>query len=594
MKLTRLSLRPKLSALVGLVLLSIIVVKLHQVPPAAGYEISVYQAYPWYFWGALVGTMLLGQSIIISCAQKDEDDDQSWIWGLGLIGIANAVLLFLPYIRGYAAYGRADLLSHLGYIHDLTALGASENLYPFIHLLTYSLSNAMGTEPISTINLLSPVFSYLLLGGAFYITVHVFETKSHILFCLPFIALLFAGSAHVNTAPYILAIFYVPFILYLLIKGQQTNAVAIRVLLVISVIGVVIYHPLTTAFLLVVFLVYLVLKRINLTDSISQPPTTVTSITLVVFSAWYLNFAGVVRRFEFIADSLLGSAGGQSELGAYADTANTYSPPLFDLIQIGIFRYGFEALLLTLAGIFVLVAGYLWIRGAAKPNLFVLLFAGSFLLFTGLSVLFLLADLIVGFSRPLLFATIFAVILCGSLYYYLWGAFEGTSYQPLVSGTLGCILVVLVVLVVFSVYPIPGLTGTNHHVTEAEVQGTEWLFENRDEEVLIEEFGIRQHRFSHLHYGTTNTSPTIRRENTVPPRRFGYEENETFGANYDRDRYLILTQRGKTTYPEQYPEFRQYWRYTPEDFDRLEVDPSVSRIYDNGVVESYRTTTSER
>ncbi len=591
MKQIRLRLRPKLIALIGVILLSIIVVKIHQVPPAAGYEISVYQAYPWYFWGALVGTLLSGQSLIIRCAQKDDKDDQSWRLGVVLIGIASAVLLFLPYIRGYAAFGRADLLSHLGYIQDLTTIGASENMYPFIHLLTYSLSNAMGTEPTSTIHLLSPVFTFLLFGGLYYITVQLFKNRSHILFCLPFITLLFAGSEHVNTAPYILSIFYIPFIFYLLIKGQQTNAIAIRVALVISVVGVVIYHPLTTAFLLVVLISYIGLKHFQPIDYKKTAPTTVTSLTIIIFSAWYLNFVEVIRRFEFIADSLLGSGGGESELGAYTDTANTYSPPLLDLVQIAIFRYGFEAFLIMLAGIFVLVAGYLWVREVAELNLFVLLFTSSYIIFTGMSVLFLIADLIVGFSRPLLFATVFAVILCGSLWYYLWNISEKTSHQPLVSGTLGVALLILVVLIVFSVYPIPGLTGTNQHVTESEIKGTEWFFENRDEELLIEEFGIRQHRFDHLHYGTANTSPSIRRENTHPPRHFGYEENETLGESYEQDRYLLLTERGKNTYPEQYPDFRQYWRYTPEDFDRLEVDRSVSRIYHNGVMESYRITT---
>ena len=594
MKLTRVRLRPKLIALIGVILLSIIVVKLHQVPPATGYEISVYQAYPWYFWAALVGTVLIGQSLIIRCAQKGDEDDQSWLLGVILIGVANAVLLFMPYIRGHAVYGRADLLTHLGYIQDLTTVGAGEILYPFIHLLTYTLSNAMGTETITTINLLSPVFSYVFFAGLFYTTVQLFKIRPHILFCLPFISLLLAGSSHTNTAPYVLSVLYTPFIFYLFIKGQQTNITAIRIALVISIVGLVIYHPLTTIFLVSIFVLYLALKRIRPINSRVKAPTTVTSLTIVVFSAWYLNFTGVIRRFEFVAESLLGSAGGQSELGTYTETADTFSPPLIDIVQIALLRYGAEALLLTLAGLFVLVSGYLWVRGVAELNVFVLLVAGSYVLFTGLSVLFFVADLIVGFSRPLLFATMFAAILGGSLWYYLWDASEGSSYRPLVSGTFGVVLVVLVVLIVFSVYPIPGLTGTSHQVTESEIDGTEWLFENRDEEILIEEIGIRQYRFDHYHYGTTNTSPTIRRDDTVPPQNLGYQENETFGSNYERDRYLILTELGKTMYPVQYPDFRQYWRYTPEDFERLALDPSVSRLYDNGEVEFYRTTTTER
>ncbi len=593
MTIIQLVTRTKLLGLVGLLLLSGVAVKLHLIPPAEGYEISIYQSYAWYFWAALIGTIFIGQVIIIQTALQKDADGQFWYFGLALIFVANAVILFLPYIRGYPVYGRADTLTHLGFIQDLTTVGPGENMYPLTHILTHVLSHATGLESTGLINFLSPVFSYVFLGGLFYIIVYSFETRSTVLSVLPFATILIGKSSHINVAPFELSVLFVPFVLYLFIKEQRTNAVPIRVALIVSVIGVVIYHPLTAVFLLLSFAIYRGIEQIDPFGNKWAGPTTVTSLLTVTFAAWYLNFLGVIRRFEFVVESVFGSAGDESDLGGYTETVDSYSPAITDLIQIALHRYGLEAVLLTLAGGFMILAVYQWFQTQRKLTLFSLFFIGSYLLFSGLGAFFLITDLIVGFERPLFFGSIFAVILAGSLFYHVWDAVDETSRQTVVSVSVGIALLALVILSVFTMYPTPNASETNHQVTAAEIDGTEWLFENRNEELLIDEIGLRQFRFDNLHYGTTNTSATIRSESTAPPRRLGYEENETLGESYDQDRYLIISQLGMVSYPERFPEYRQHWRYIPEDFEQLENDHSVSRLYDNGEFKSYHVTARE-
>ncbi len=36
-----------------------------------------------------------------------------------------------------------------------------------------------------------------------------------------------------------------------------------------------------------------------------------------------------------------------------------------------------------------------------------------------------------------------------------------------------------------------------------------------------------------------------------------------------------------------HPKYEFYWDYTPEDFNRLQSDPSVSKIYTNGESTNY-------
>jgi hypothetical protein len=47
------------------------------------------------------------------------------------------------------------------------------------------------------------------------------------------------------------------------------------------------------------------------------------------------------------------------------------------------------------------------------------------------------------------------------------------------------------------------------------------------------------------------------------------------------------------TYPAQFPEYRRFWRYTPENFDRLNRDETVSQVYDNGEFDLYMIQSRE-
>ena len=72
-----------------------------------------------------------------------------------------------------------------------------------------------------------------------------------------------------------------------------------------------------------------------------------------------------------------------------------------------------------------------------------------------------------------------------------------------------------------------------------------------------------------------------------PPDHFGYADGETLGAMYNESHYLVITPAGRQFYPEIWPDYRQYWQYTPQDFERLETDPTVSKVYINGGFETY-------
>ena len=577
----------KAIAAIGTVFLLVVVGTLHRVPAASGYEISIYRAYPWYFWACLIGAMVLGQMVILFDAVLRENDGRDWIIGCLLTVIPGFVLMLLPYIRGYPIYGRGDVPTHVGLIRDLPATGVSENIYPPMHILTQSLAAATGLETMQVMMLLPVAFGFVFFGSLSLTAVQLFEEQQRILFCLPIVLVPVAGSAHVTIVPFVMSVLLTPLVLYLLIREMRTHAVPIRAMLLVAVVGVVVYHPLIAMFLIFVLGLYSAFNYLPTIYSQWTGLPNLTSLTTVVFTAWYMQHAGIIIRFRNIITDFIGPGSGESPLEATAQTVDQASPESLDLLRLAVLERGADVLIFGFATVFLALMGLLWYRNNERPGAFVVLFGFSTLLFGALATVFLTNDLIVGYGRPLLFGKVFAVLLVGALFHLVRDGAVTQTGKTVVGVGFVVVLVVLVSLMMFSMFTSPLGFDRNHQVTHAEIDGTEWLYENRNEEMLIEERGIRQHRFYHLHYGTQDPSPTIRQGGASPPDHFNYTVHDTLGESYDDSRYLMLTELARITYPERFPDYPDQWRFTAADFDQVENDRTVARAYDNGEFNVY-------
>ena len=118
----------------------------------------------------------------------------------------------------------------------------------------------------------------------------------------------------------------------------------------------------------------------------------------------------------------------------------------------------------------------------------------------------------------------------------------------------------------------------------------ETFFQNRNDKIPIMEFGISQERFHNVIYNTEAIRTNIAYEiKTVPPDHFGYENYTSFG-NYNKNpTYFLLNDIGRNFYSYVYPEYRDKWRFTQDDFSRLEEDSGVQIIYRNGNLDIYLT-----
>lgn len=576
----------------GIILVAVIALL---TPPAEGYEMSIYAAFPWYFWALLIATLLVGHLVVLREALSPDEDRPGWWLGLLIVLLGNAILVLLPYVRGYPYFERADVLTHLGHIKTIQTTGAvgPANIYPNIHQLVLSLSYATGLEPMRVINAVSAIISLFSILAAVALVAAVYDRR-RALFSVPFASVLIGGTAHMNPSPFVQSMLILPFVLYLFVREQQTHALTVRIALVVSLIALVIYHPLTSLFAIVFFAIYGVLQLSPVRNFLLNPhdaaegltgPGTAHRLLLGTFVAWYYTFAGILIRTESVLETLFGSTGGESTLDSYSSTVSRTSPAIVDLLRIFLLEYGTTIVLLGFSGLHLVTAVVDRVRSRISMNVFELSFSLTAMAFAGIAGVFLVVDLIVGFGRPLMAAHYFAVLVIGSFFFDLY---RRSGESPNVTRALGVVLTILIVFSVFGTYHSPLTIRINQQVTEAELDGAEWYLSQTNPSVPHTEYGIDMYRFEDAMNGFQ--ADNLTKDPEPPPDHFGYATGETFGAEYNESHYFVVTSAGLQYYPTIWPNYEQFWRYTPADFERLETDPTVSRIYTNGGFETYYIT----
>lgn len=579
----------------GILLLGAIGVML-RTPPADGFELSIYVGYPPSFWVLLVSTLFVGMLLIFREAFADSPRSRYWVGGFLLTLYTVATLLVVPIVRGYTTYGRADLFTHIGHVHVIHETGGEpfQNIYQNLHQVVLALSYATGLEPMAIVNAIPVVISLLSIIASYTLLSVIFDRR-RMLMTLPFVVALVAGSTHLNPSPYAQSVLFLPFVLYLFARTQETGALSFKLALAIAVVAVVLYHPLMAVFLVVVLaLHYLVVTYSSWrgTLDVSAPvsrasATTIIQLAGVTFLVWYYNFVGIILRFDVVFRHLLNPADSETELDTYGATISEFSPSVLDVARVAAFRYGNRFVFLALGVLFIAVAVWTYARGDRFSTPYLSTFTLGFIAFSAFGALFLLVNLIGGFGRPLVVAQYFGAFLAGSILFELYDRVDRNTALFVVAIAIA---VLLATSSVATLYTSSMASASTNQVTQQDVAGAEWYLGNELQTTPLKEYGTAMYRFEHALNGSDSNA--VQRAGTAPPPRFNYTEHERLGASFDADQYLVITERGKQFYPNAYPGYDDSWQFQPTDFETLLTDPSVRRIYSNGEFEIYRVDTS--
>lgn len=582
--------RARWLSILGFALFLPCVVVVLQTPPASGYETSVYAAYPVFFWVLVAASLFVSQLVVLSAALDASAHDE-WRFGFLLALVVQTLLFFVSYPRGYLMYEDADPMTHLGWINEIEATGGGMfvNIYQDLHQLVLTVSYATGLEPMMVMNAVTGVASLFMLLSSYVLLSSLFDRR-RTLMTLPFVMVLFAGTAHLNASPFAFSVLLFPFTIYLFVRTQQTESVAYRIAMAIAIVGIITYHPLTGLFVVLVMLVHFALVLLpdwgpsGVLDRASPVSSKyMLQLSTVTFVAWYYNYAGLFARFDTAFGNLLGTTDGESSLDRYGSVIAQYDPSLIDIISIGLVQRGQSMVYVAIGVALVATLAVLYRRGTLPRTQYLYTFAAGFGLFVGLTFVFLVADVIAPWGRAIVFAELFAAVSAGFVFSVLYDRLRWRK-PALVVATVT--LAVIVVLSLAGLYASPMVKNDNLQVTSQNVEGADWYMEHTEAGAPLNEIGFEMFRYEDALRSAE--SEVIPQNTSRPPDHFGYSEFRTLGASYDDAHYVVITERGRIFYPTSYPDYEEFWRFTEPDFERLEADPSVSKVYGNGEFDVYR------
>lgn len=583
-----------ISFLLVILALSIILVT----PSATGYEISIYDAFPWYFWVFIIFSIAIGQIIIIFNIYTK--NNKIWIISLIIFLVAGTILISMPYIRGYVTYGTGDHLTHVGAAKDIIYSGSIKpnDFYPSIHILAAVIGLIANINVIDVSTFLPHLFPFMFFMGFIILSRFFLEKHNEFLLSILFLSsILFFASSSSYLSQYSQTFLLLPLILFLYYKRSVIgNTMTFNILFFIFSISLVFYHPIIFLLLLIILSVSALItiivsknkkhdKIVTRTDPIKTKVIMPVILLTVIYITWYFSFSSMLRNFQRIFSSIFYGIG-ESTVSAQISMVSTYNVSFLDILKIVFFQYGIWIIISILSVFSILYLFYhlLWKKNKQVLHYKFLFLSSSIFLLGCLSFLGFFFDVIVGWGRFYQYVIFFSLLLVPIALTYspktrIKSLNKTISYRKL---TIIFIIIFLVLyLSVFTFYRSPITVETSLAVSSKECVGFTWFIENRNITYLTDELGISQFRFYGALHNNNSVSKNLRYLNAAPPDHFGYNNSITLGSQYDMPNYFILSTLGRIVYPSLYPNYKDYWRFTEKDFQMLLDDSTVSSVYSN-------------
>ncbi len=568
-------------------------------PPAAGYEISLYKAYPYYLWIFILAAFSCGLGLLVYNSFSNESSNW-WIFGLIIPVYTNLLILLLPFIRGYTTLGRHDVLTHIGYIMDILHTGHFPfNHYPVVHIIGADLSYLTGLRPELLAEIFPGLFTLFYIVSIHLLARNIAFRWGETLLITAFGSLMLFKHANLMIAPSAICFLLLPFNLFLInrrlssYKGLEFSIILILMLLMIPFL-----HPGEGTIFLFLIILWLEISRwlyLESNQRLGNDSSKVCAsqslgianpelIMIITWFVWFSSYYAFARTIKSIWSWLVNEMGTTTamEYTAIISKANLTLP---EIIQLSFNMYG-QALMYFITGIAVIIVFLKRLfSNNGKINQMQFTYSLLFIIFGALMLVAFLSKAIwVEYNRVMIYVIFAATILNGLGLYDIFHS----RHKKI---GMACIMIVLVTSAtfgLFNTFPSPNVRESNSQVTAMEVLGMRHFLDHNYADLLIDNLGVNQMRFANCIRGVQNTPKNIRYLGTNPFDHFGYEINESYGQSYTEDRYFLESKLSRISYPEIFPDYKHLWRFTPEDFYHLDnSDTSASRIYCNGEFWTY-------
>lgn len=573
---------------------------LSNTPPAKGYEISIYNAYPPFFWFLFIFTIILGISLTIDFIVRRVS---LWRYSLPAIFIADTVVLFLPLIRSYKfdALGGSDIFAHLAWSKHIVNTGYIQSgvYYPATHILVAMLDQLSFLNPSFLTALVSFTFFVIYLLCLFILgKVILNENRAGALFFVFGSPLILPFKLHAFW-PFIFALLLFPLVFYIMRKIERPkNRKAFYICFVIVSLFIVFLHPMISLVLLLILGVLYgysqISNRYRPRFSCRSNVLKMAAIIGITFVFWYIHFRSIFKKGENIISALLGESEAETILTYNVDMVVHSGAPLIRIVEGFIKVYG-PVVICFVAASFIclyLVKEFLNNRKHADEIIYVVFFLLS--LTFGAALTF--GHFIVfEFIRAVSFAIIMSTITCGIGFYVLIKDADTSKRKQILSIIVITVLCSVSFLSIFNLYPSPWITSSSQQMTKMETSGLDWFLMNQDESTPLYFKDYTWYKYA-LYFQELQ-KVTVQQPLVITkgiPHHFGYDQREhlvqSINNSGDDTFYLATNERLKQSVLAVLEEWRSFKDYfSKDDFSRLNSDNTVMKIYENSEWEIWRT-----
>jgi len=555
-----------------------------------GYSLSIYRELPLSFWALIL------VAIVSATLSVGANASETWILSVALLFASILVVLLAPAGLRYNIYGRADLLRHLGEIKHVSTHGTirQNDFEALFHVHGAILSDVLGIS-ISLVPYLLSVTAYTIYVLGFLVLFRRAGGNRKGLVTLVAILPVY-GFFHTKIHPAFLSFFLLPTFIHVTLNNPTWRWGATFLLLGTTIS---LAHPLVLVGVLAVILLP-AFGQLAISDRIALnmrkaniAPVIVGVVALVLIHVhWYVGFDTLMRRglslfieliggSETITPSTPGQPGASGSGGSTLPILGQAQKAIkndFTVGQIGrifLFRYGTIALLYATS---CLAFGYYLyygrfgdqqinralLRGAAASMFALILLTGVLPVGTPL--------------RSVRWVSFGAILFLGT---FLSKEPE-FKYERQIRVALIVVFATILVVSVFSVHLAPLNGKVNVETTEFNEAGSKWVFEREAGGVPI----VYSHANLDRMMAYETTLVRVERRYSPIPNQFGYRSDQPICP--ETPCYLLTTDRDRK-FPRAYPSNvrANINKYSAEDFERLNSDPAVSRVYVNGGYEVF-------
>ena len=512
---------------------------------------------------------------------------------MALVFLSYAISLSLYIIRGYYTWNiNGDTASHLGWIEQIAINGHIPNnlFYPITHIYVNELSQILGTNVFLLIKLIPLFFGLLYVPFMYLFAKSVLSDNGQIILATAASSTLVHGWYLTNTPNHLSNLFF-PLLLFILIKAFITRKIAWKTLLVIMIFFYPTFHPVPSLALIIILIaLWLPQKIFNLANKetnadvsgLGKLNVTLLTILFVWGISWISSFG--IWASMILNIQRLRTEGGPSHISNLADQV-TYAQ-----------GYGYnvyEEVLKLMGGSFIYIIlalicfPIIWkeIRSNKEIDHLFLLY-GPLVVFGILILVLFVFNMSFGPLRMVIYIDIITTMFVGFILYEIIDKSRNTNRKIISKFACGLVIILLVGVSLsgmMKLYPSPYILKTSYQTTQSEIEGMDWTLNNRNIDINISRLSIVTKRFAYLLLTPEEARAqnfTYKSKAPIPPFHFGYDNNSFLSNSYEKDIYLVLAERDKTIYTDVFPDMAEL-RWTSTDFEKLEYDLSVNKLYSN-------------